>query len=58
MAEKVVVRNLYKVFGPQPAQAMDLLRQGQSKEQIFEKTGMVVGVTDANFTVDEARSSC
>ena len=53
MAEKVVVRNLYKVFGPQPAQAMDLLHQGQSKEQIFEKTGMVVGVKDANFTVDE-----
>ena len=53
MAEKVVVRNLYKVFGPHPAQAMELLRQGQSKEQIFEQTGMVVGVKDANFTVEE-----
>ncbi len=53
MAEKVVVRNLYKVFGPHPAQAMELLRQGQGKEQIFEQTGMVVGVKDASFTVDE-----
>ena len=53
MPEKVVVRNLYKVFGPHPAQAMELLRQGQGKEQIFEQTGMVVGVKDASFTVDE-----
>ena len=53
MVEKVVVRNLYKVFGPNPALAMDLLRQGHSKEQIFQQTGMVVGVKDANFSVNE-----
>ncbi len=53
MVEKVVVRNLYKVFGPNPALAMDLLRQGRSKEQIFQQTGMVVGVKDANFSVNE-----
>ncbi len=53
MAEKVVVRNLYKVFGPHPAQAMELLRQGRSKEEIFQQTGMVVGVKDASFSVDE-----
>jgi glycine betaine/proline transport system ATP-binding protein len=53
VAEKVVVRNLYKVFGPHPAQAMELLRQGRSKEDIFQQTGMVVGVKDASFSVDE-----
>jgi glycine betaine/proline transport system ATP-binding protein len=53
VAEKVVVRNLYKVFGPHPAQAMELLRQGRSKEEIFQQTGMVVGVKDASFSVDE-----
>lgn len=53
MAEKVIVRNLYKVFGPQPALAMDLLRQGRSKDEIFQQTGMVVGVKDASFSVDE-----
>ena len=25
MAEKIAVKNLYKVFGPQPEQAIDLL---------------------------------
>jgi glycine betaine/proline transport system ATP-binding protein len=53
VAEKVVVRNLYKVFGPNPAVAMDLLRQGHTKEQIFQQTGLVVGVKDANFSVNE-----
>jgi len=53
VAEKLVVRNLYKVFGPQPALAMDLLRQGRSKEEIFQQTGMVVGVKDANFSVEQ-----
>lgn len=53
MAEKLVVRHLHKVFGPQPALAMDLLRQGRTKDEIFRQTGMVVGVKDANFSVEE-----
>jgi len=53
VSEKVVVKNLYKVYGSEPARAMDMLRGGQSKDQIFQQTGMVVGVTDANFTVNE-----
>jgi glycine betaine/proline transport system ATP-binding protein len=51
--EKVVVRHLTKVFGPRPQDALDLLRQGRTKDAIFQQTGMVVGVQDANFTVDE-----
>lgn len=53
MTEKIAVRNLYKIFGPKPEQAMDLLRQGRSKDEIFQQTGMVVGVRDANFSVGE-----
>ena len=53
MAEKVVVKNLYKVFGPNPALAMQMLQRGLSKDAIFQQTGMVVGVKDANFHVDE-----
>ena len=53
MAEKVVVRNLYKVFGPDPQLAMQMLKRGQSKDEIFQQTGMVVGVKDANFHVNE-----
>jgi glycine betaine/proline transport system ATP-binding protein len=53
VAEKVVVKNLYKVFGPNPALAMQMLQRGLSKDAIFQQTGMVVGVKDANFHVDE-----
>lgn len=53
MVEKVVVKNLYKVYGPHPERAMQMLHAGQSKDAIFQQTGMVVGVTDANFSVNE-----
>jgi glycine betaine/proline transport system ATP-binding protein len=51
--EKIVVNNLYKIFGPQPEKAMQLLREGLNKEAIHEKTGMTVGVDNANFTIDQ-----
>ena len=53
MPEKIVVNHLYKVFGSQPERAMDMLRAGHTKDQILAQTGMVVGVRDANFTVNE-----
>jgi glycine betaine/proline transport system ATP-binding protein len=48
---KIVVQNLSKIFGSQPEQAMALLKQGKSKEDILERTGMTVGVDNANFEV-------
>jgi len=53
VAEKVVVKNLYKIFGPRPELAMDMLQRGLSKDAVFQQTGMVVGVKDANFHVNE-----
>jgi len=53
VAPKVVVRSLFKVFGKRPALALELLTQGKSKDQVFAQTGMVVGVRDANFSVNE-----
>ncbi|MFB4391807.1 MULTISPECIES: glycine betaine/L-proline ABC transporter ATP-binding protein [unclassified Pseudomonas] len=49
--EILSVKNIYKVFGPQPRLAMDLLRSGASKSEVFEKTGHVIGVFDASFSV-------
>ncbi len=49
---KIVVRNLYKIFGSHPQKAMDLLAKGQEKAEIFEKTGMTVGVNNANFEIN------
>ncbi|MBB4285276.1 glycine betaine/L-proline ABC transporter ATP-binding protein ProV [Roseospira goensis] len=51
--EKLVVRSLFKVFGDNPEEAIRLHRDGLSKDEIFEKTGMTLGVTDASFSVHE-----
>jgi glycine betaine/proline transport system ATP-binding protein len=50
--EKIVVTNLYKIFGGQPDHALKLLREGENKESILEKTGMTVGVDNANFSIE------
>lgn len=51
MTEKVVVENLFKIFGPDAKRGLKLIEQGLDKQQIFEKTGLTVGVREASFTV-------
>ncbi|MGD2053119.1 MAG: glycine betaine/L-proline ABC transporter ATP-binding protein ProV [Gammaproteobacteria bacterium] len=53
MNEKIVVKNLYKVFGDKPDDAMQLLHQGLDKDKVFERTGQAVGVNDASFAIHE-----
>ena len=50
---KIIIKNLFKVFGDAPDKAMKLLQEGVSKAEIFERTGQAVGVLDASFTVYE-----
>lgn len=52
-ADKIRVENVYKVFGDNPGKAVDMQRHGMGKDEIFEKTGMTVGVCDASFTIRE-----
>ncbi|MDR0210742.1 MAG: ATP-binding cassette domain-containing protein, partial [Pseudomonas putida] len=49
--EILSVKNIFKVFGPNPDMAMQMLRKGADKNEIFSKTGHVVGVFDASFSV-------
>jgi len=51
-SEKVVVQNLYKIFGDEPEKALELLRQGVDKDEIFDRTGQTVGVCDASFAIN------
>ncbi|WP_417828796.1 glycine betaine/L-proline ABC transporter ATP-binding protein ProV [Thalassospira sp.] len=53
MTEKIVVKDLYKVFGDRPDQAMKMINEGIDKDEIFRRTGQTVGVCGANFTVQE-----
>ncbi len=47
---KLATRDLSKVFGPRPEQALEILRQGGSKADA-QKVGAAVGVYDANIEV-------
>ncbi|MEI9751579.1 glycine betaine/L-proline ABC transporter ATP-binding protein ProV [Moellerella wisconsensis] len=53
MAIKLEVKNLYKIFGEHPDQAFKMLESGMTKDQIFEKTGLTIGVHDANLAIEE-----
>lgn len=50
--EKIVIEGLYKIFGPHPENALKMVRDGQSKEEIMEKTRHGVGVANASFVVN------
>lgn len=49
---KVRVENLTKVFGRKTQQALDLVKEGKSKQEILEETGATVGVHDVSFNVE------
>ena len=48
---KLVVENLYKIFGPSPNRALEMVEQGYHKDDILKETGNTVGVQDANFAI-------
>jgi glycine betaine/proline transport system ATP-binding protein len=53
MAEKIIAKNLYKIFGSHPENAMKLIRDGKDKDAVFEAIGHVVGVNNVDFTIHE-----
>jgi glycine betaine/proline transport system ATP-binding protein len=53
MQAKLVVKNLYKVFGNHPREAMKLVEEGLDKTEIFSRTGQTLGVNNASFEVYE-----
>ncbi|MFC0300687.1 glycine betaine/L-proline ABC transporter ATP-binding protein [Virgibacillus soli] len=47
----IEVKNLTKVFGKNPKQAIQLLEKGATKAEILQETGSTVGVNRASFEV-------
>lgn len=50
---EIKVNKLTKIFGRHPKQAVSLLEQKKSKDEILESTGMTVGVNQATFEVKQ-----
>jgi glycine betaine/proline transport system ATP-binding protein len=53
MQTMLEVKDLYKVFGDDPDEVFPLLEKGLDKDEIFEKTGMTVGVKDVSLEINE-----
>lgn len=52
-------RNLWKIYGKNDQEAMAaILKEGLSKEAVLDRFGSVVGVVDANFTVQQGEIFC
>lgn len=47
------VKNLYKIFGTNTKEALKLVKEGVSKQEILKKTGATIGVDNANFKVEK-----
>ncbi len=50
---KVSIRGLYKIFGQDPASALEMVKQGVSKADLLDKSGHVLGLQDINVDVHE-----
>jgi glycine betaine/proline transport system ATP-binding protein len=48
---KIVVKNVYKIFGGRAQEALNMVRANQSKDQVLAQTGCVVGVNDLSLAI-------
>src|SRR6056297_1068012 len=53
---KIYIENVSKVFGRHPERAIDMIRQGKSKDEILSESKLAVGVADASFDIYEGET--
>jgi glycine betaine/proline transport system ATP-binding protein len=53
MSDKITAKNVTKVFGDNPRQAVDMIRNGKTKDEVLAETGQTIGVHSVDFTVGE-----
>ncbi|MBC3798630.1 quaternary amine ABC transporter ATP-binding protein [Acetobacterium tundrae] len=53
MEEKLIVKNLIKIFGQNPDKDLQMMRKGFSKEEILKETNQTVAINNVNFTVKQ-----
>ncbi len=53
---KIEVKNVYKIFGPEPSKILPMCQEGVSKEEILENTGHTVGLADVSLSIEEGET--
>jgi glycine betaine/proline transport system ATP-binding protein len=49
---KIVVKNVFKVFGDRSQDALRMIQDNKSKDQVLAETGCVVGINDLSLSID------
>ncbi len=52
----IEVRDLYKIFGPNPKRAIPLIKKGLSKAEILKKTGCTIAINGATFSIEKTET--
>lgn len=50
---KIEVRNIFKIFGPQPGRWLEEARAGVSKEALLAKSGHTLGLRNISLSIEE-----
>mgnify|MGYP000332421444 FL=1 len=48
---KIEIKNIYKIFGPNPEQVLPMVEQGATKEQVMEETDHTVGLDNVSLSI-------
>ena len=55
MNNYIKIKNLYKIFGNNTTNALNLVKKGISKEELLEKTNCVLGLNDINLDIPKGK---
>ncbi|AUG52718.1 quaternary amine ABC transporter ATP-binding protein [Thalassospira marina] len=50
------IRNIYKIFGPNPQKALAMAQQGENKDDILAQTGHTVGLSDVSLSIEQGET--
>ena len=52
----IEIRNIFKIFGPDPQSALELATGGADKDEILAKTGHTVGLHDVSLSIEQGET--
>ena len=52
----IEIRNIFKIFGPDPQSALKLAKGGSDKDEILAKTGHTVGLHDVSLSIEQGET--
>jgi len=52
----IEIRNIFKIFGPDPKAALELAKAGSDKDEILAATGHTVGLDDVSLSIEQGET--